>query len=107
MRKEERDLKRRGFTKSVYITRHDMDFYLAIRSMLKERGINWTPFVIFCLKYVVLEDGSDFFDDFKEHYGKVIEERLGEMYVKYKGKTMKLDELIESELMNEKGFVKI
>lgn len=107
MRKEELELKTKGFTKSFYITRHDIDFYLALSSMLRERGTQVSTFVMFCLKYVVLNDGNDFFDDFKKHYGKLIEGRLEEMIVKYKGKKMKLSELIDSELMKEGGFIKI
>jgi len=107
MRKEERELSNKGFTKSFYVTRHDMDFYLALAAMLRERETQMSTFVIYCMKYVVLEDGSEIFTDFKKHYHKVIEERLGEMVVKYKGKKMKLDELVESELLKEGGFVKI
>ena len=107
MRKEEKELSSKGFTKSFYVSRHDMDFYLALAAMLRERDTQMTTFVLFCLRYVVLDEGSDFFTDFKKHYHKVIEERLGEMVVKYKGKKMKLDELVESELMKEPGYVKI
>lgn len=107
MRREEKELGSKGFTKSFYITRHDMDFYLALSAMMRSRGTQMSTFVMFCLRYVVLEEGSDFFVDFKEHYQKVIEERLGEMVVKYKGKVMKLNELVESELIKESGFTKI
>jgi hypothetical protein len=107
LRKDEIDLASKGITQSFYISRHDMDFYLALISMLKERGTQWSTFVVFCLKYVILEQGSDIFDDFQKHYRKVIETRLDDMLVKYKGKKMKLGDLIESELIKEKAHIKI
>lgn len=107
MRKEEIGLKDRGFTRSFYVTRQDLDFYLALVSMLKDRGTRMSVFVMFCLKYVVLEQGSDIFDDFQKHYREIIETRLDDTFVKYKGKKMKLGDLIESELIKERGFIKI
>jgi hypothetical protein len=107
LRKEERELRNKGMTRSLYIPRSDMDFYLALRSMLKARGTEVSPFILFCIKYVVLNDGEDFFEDFKKHYSKIVEERLGEMFVKYKGKKMSLNDLIESELIKESGYLKI
>lgn len=97
----------RGITQSFYISRHDMDFYLALISMLRERETQWSTFVMFCLKYVILEQGSDIFDDYQKHYRKIIEARLDDTFVKYKGKKMKLGDLIESELIKEPGRVKI
>lgn len=106
MRKDEKELMSRGITQSFYIPRHDMDFYLALISMLRERETGWSTFVMFCLKYVILEQGSDIFNDFQKHYKKVIETRLDDTFVKYKGKRMKLGDLIESELIKEPGHVK-
>ena len=97
----------RGFTRSFYVSRHDTDFYMALLSMLNGRGLEISPFVLFCLKYVVLKDGEDFFEDFKKHYHKIIEEKLEDTYVKYKGKSIKLGDLIEDELLKEKSYVKI
>ena len=107
MRKEMIHLTTRGFTKSFYISRHDIDFYLALASMLESKDMNISTFVMSCLKYVVLNEGSEFFTNFKDHYKKVIEERLEEMPVKYKGQIIKLGELVESELLKESGFIKI
>ena len=76
-------------------------------SMLEERGDTLSNFVMFCMKYVVLSQGSEIFTDFQKHYQKLIETRLGDTVVKYKGQVLKLDDLLESELLAETGFIKI
>ena len=107
MNKQERELKTKGFTRSFYVTRHDVDFFLALMSMLEDRNTTLSTFTMFCFKYVVLNEGHEVFDDFQEHYKKLIDTRLNELRIKYKGQTMSLDELLDSDLMKEEGFIKI
>ena len=97
----------KGFSKSFYVSRHDIEFIVALDAMLESKGVNWSSFVSFCLKYVVLDEGGEIFDGFQEHYKKIIETRLDETFVKYRSKKIKLSELIDSELLKENGFVKI
>jgi len=96
----------RGYVKSFWVNRSDLEFFMALERYLKLKELSLSDFIMRACKYVILQDGSTHHTQFLEVYKEVVFERVSKTKVKYKGKVVSFEKILNDIINNPDSFVK-